>query len=287
MPRRQVAVRQSANVFSYHASRSPHEANLGRHEQPAERQAQPFHWQLLPTWLAVVAILVSAIYITTLTSNPYIVIANNEGSLARPESVYQDYARSVLKSSFFSRSKLTVDTDGAAKKIQDHFPELDSVSITVPVIARRPIVQLQASAPPFALSSKNGVYYLREDGTASVEVSAIKDLAAPPQIVIDQSSLPLAAGKVALPKATVASITEIIRQMKAKQIAIDQLTLPAVPDELQMRIKGLPYYVRFSTSSDPAVQAGAFLAVKQKLEGDHITPKEYVDVRVEERAYYR
>lgn len=285
-PRRPVADRGNAPVFSYYASRSASDANLGRYEQPKSTQTRTIKWQLLPTWISLIAIAISAIYLSTLTDSPRIVLTDNPGAVSRQQSVYQAKAQQLLRSSVLNHSKLSIDTNGIAKELQSAFPELDAVTVTVPVFARRPVIQLEAAVPPFALSSTTGVYYIRADGTAMVSTA---DLAAPkmPLTVIDQSGIPVSPGKTVLTKATVSFIAEVIRQLQAKQLVIDQLTLPNSPNELQVKLKGQPYYIRFDNSGDARQQAGTFLAVKQKLDGDKVTPKQYIDVRVEERAYYR
>jgi hypothetical protein len=284
--RRPVLDRPTSSVFSYHASRSPYAANLGRHEQPAARQSFSVQWHWLPTWLAALAIIASLCYIGTLTTNPRIVMASDAGAVTRPASVYQAFAQSQLQSSVLNKAKLTINTDSLAKQMQEHFPELDAVSVTVPVFARRPIIQVQASVPAFALSGKDGVFYIRSNGMASVKLGDIAG-GGSPQVVVDQSGLPVAPGKLALPKDTVAFLSEVIRQVRAKGLVIDQIILPAVPYEAQLRLKGQPYYVRFSTNGDARTEVGTFFAVKEQLDGQHAVPKEYVDVRVEERAYYK
>jgi hypothetical protein len=85
----------------------------------------------------------------------------------------------------------------------------------------------------------------------------------------------------------VAFIQEVAGQLKAKNMAIDSLTLPALADELDVRVKGLPYFIKFNIQANPRQSAGAFLAAKQHLDSQHVTPSQYVDVRVEEKAYYK
>jgi hypothetical protein len=82
-------------------------------------------------------------------------------------------------------------------------------------------------------------------------------------------------------------ITGVLAQLQAKQLAITAVTLPPIAHELHVRIQGQPYYVKFNIQSDARIAAGTFLATKSYLEQGRITPAEYVDVRVEERAYYK
>jgi len=54
-----------------------------------------------------------------------------------------------------------------------------------------------------------------------------------------------------------------------------------------VKVKGVPYNVKFNLMGDARAEAGTYLAVKQRLEAGHVTPGSYIDVRVDERAYYK
>jgi hypothetical protein len=54
-----------------------------------------------------------------------------------------------------------------------------------------------------------------------------------------------------------------------------------------MHINGAGYFVKFNLHGDAREEAGSYLAVKDYLASNQKTPGEYVDVRVENRAYYK
>jgi uncharacterized Ntn-hydrolase superfamily protein len=56
---------------------------------------------------------------------------------------------------------------------------------------------------------------------------------------------------------------------------------------LHLRIEGKAYLVKFNLRGDAREEAGAFLAVKQHLERAGKTPEQYIDVRVDNKTYYR
>jgi hypothetical protein len=68
---------------------------------------------------------------------------------------------------------------------------------------------------------------------------------------------------------------------------IESLTLPSGLSELDVRIKGQGYYVKFNLLGDGREEAGAYLALKSHLDAGHITPRQYIDVRVEGKGYYK
>ena len=64
--------------------------------------------------------------------------------------------------------------------------------------------------------------------------------------------------------------------------------MPAAENELDMYLTGQSYYVKFNLAdSSPLQEVGTFLAVRQNLQQQGITPSQYIDVRVDGRAYYK
>jgi hypothetical protein len=106
-------------------------------------------------------------------------------------------------------------------------------------------------------------------------------------VVQDQSALAVTAGASALPSDDIGFITEVIGQLAAKNLHVSSLVLPGGVRELDVRIEGAPYTVKFNLRGDARVEAGAFMAVKQQLERENKTPGSYIDVRVDNKAYYR
>ncbi len=77
-------------------------------------------------------------------------------------------------------------------------------------------------------------------------------------------------------------------QLSQESLQPESITLPAVAaNEADVRIVGQSYFVKFSTLIDPRQAVGAYQIVKAKLDTDHTSPKEYIDVRVEEKVFYR
>ena len=76
--------------------------------------------------------------------------------------------------------------------------------------------------------------------------------------------------------------------MAAKHITITSMTLPPAADELDVHLTGVNYYIKFNLANDDArQQVGTFLATQAQLKSQGITPGQYIDVRVDGRAYYQ
>jgi cell division septal protein FtsQ len=206
----------------------------------------------------------------------------------RNQQAYDAAAHAALDKAFWNGNKLTINTDRITADLRAQFPELAGVTVSVPFAGNRVRVYVEPATPQLLLSSNNTLYVVDTSGRALIaaaQVPRIEKLGLP--VVNDQTGLPVEAGKAALPSTSVAFITEIVAQLKAKSITISSLTLPAGTSEMDVRISGVGYFVKFNLQGNAREEAGAFLAVKKQLERDRITPQTYIDVRVEERAYYR
>ncbi len=299
----------SAAVFSYHASRSATAANQaqGRNTQrmmPAEEQnAQngaaeqrrkgnvAWH-QHIPRKAVAVLVVLLLLFDLLLIGAPTVVSVHSAtgGQLfLHTQATYDDAVRRAVASSVFNRTKPTISTKKLEATLRAQFPELSSVRVSVPVVGLAPTVYIEPPMPALLMAASDGqVYVLDGSGKALAAASDAPQVARMHlPLVADQSGLSIVPGKTALPRDTVAFITEVAGQLKAKELTTENLTLPRATSELDVRITGVGYTVKYNITGNARVETGAYLAVKQHLDEAHITPGSYVDVRVDGRAYYK
>jgi hypothetical protein len=158
-------------------------------------------------------------------------------------------------------------------------------------MSNRPLIHVQPARPALVLAAANGSYILNKDG----RVLAMKENLPPNNklsgvpFVTDQSSLRVKLNQQALTGDDIKFIRTIIAQLSAKGIKYDSLVLPAGSRQLDVKITGKPYFVKFNLQDVSKVQeqAGTYLATEKELAKRGITPAQYIDVRLEGRAYYR
>jgi hypothetical protein len=296
--------RRNAAVFSYHAARSARpvergavrdtraQAQLENRGAAAERRGS--HTGGLRRSATVIAVVLLGVLLLSslfLGAKPKIAFeGGTKGQIfLRETAAYQEAATTILRSSLLNRTKPTINTAEVADQLQRQFPELQQVAISLPVIGYQPVVHVQAAQPALIMNTTGGQsYILATDGRALLtptQVPNIANLDLP--VVTDQSGLPIHAGAVALPGSTVSYVTEVAGQLKAAHLGIASLTLPKATSEMDVRLEGVAYSVKFNLMGQARVEAGAFLATKAQLERQHINPASYVDVRVDGRAYFK
>jgi hypothetical protein len=290
----------SPSSFAYSARRSEEKRISGRQ---TERQAvSPRQSGFGHSWLRrigliilLAAVVVSAANILSLSPDVKILplsagSKDNKLSILRPTAVYQAAADRQLKSSIWNRNKITVNTADLSRQLLSQFSELGSVSVTLPLLAHRPLVYIQPAQPALILvTQSSGAFIIDVNGKALLKASSAAVFNQPGLPVInDQSGLSLALNKQALPAANIRFIQTVAAQLAAKQFMVSDMTLPPAASELDVRLSGHPYFVKFNLqSSNPRGEAGTFLATIAQLSRQNIVPGQYVDVRVDGRAYYQ
>jgi len=293
---------QKANpaAFSYYSQRSQHIAR--------ERRRTPLYAEIIPkqslrmfivfvrkrfglliVGMAVVACLINFL---RLSSDPKVESSNitQANYLLHDKATYQAAAQAYLSSSVFNGNKLTVNTTKVEREMMRQYPELMSVNIALPLAGHRPVMYFRTAAPCFILVGSTGQsFVIDENGKAliaAVNVSNLGKLNLP--AIRDESGLKLSQGSIVLSSTSVTFIKVVLAQLKANKVPIAQLSLPAAASQLNVYPAGKPYYVKFNLQTTQATQqTGTYLATAEKLQEQGITPSQYIDVRVDGRAYYR
>jgi hypothetical protein len=285
--------------FAYRAKRSEAGRGTGRqtpHETPATAAGAArgrFWLQRLGLIILLLAVIVSAVNVLSLSADPKVLplATSSSRSLLRPITDYEAAAARDLGSSIWNRNKITIDTASLNRQLLDQFPELSAVSVTIPLLAHRPLVYVQPAQPALILTADNnkGSFLIDTTGKALLRAATpagFQQTNLP--LLNDQSGLGIKTNRQVLPAASVSFIQTVMTQLAAKQVAVSGMTLPAAASELDVQIAGQPYFVKFNLQSDnPRREAGTFLAVINQLHRQNITPSQYVDVRVDGRAYYK
>lgn len=261
----------------------------GQAKRPSTDSLKRFWLQRFGMIILITAILVCVVSALTLTPNAKIepLKATDGSAFLRDQATYQAAADKLLASSVWNRNKITIDTEKFSAQMVKQFPELSGVSVELPLLAHRPVVYLQPAQPALILATDSGSYVIDERGRALLPADGSPTQTKLPQVV-DQSGLRVRLNQQALSSDDVRFIQTVIRQLAAKQFTVSSLVLPASSSELDARLAGKSYFIKFNLQDDnPRQQAGTFLATIANLQRKNTLPTKYVDVRVPGRAYYQ
>ena len=222
---------------------------------------------------------------TTLSSSPVVVLADGQS----PYNSLTEYRKGIageFTGSILNKSKLTISSTKVEKDIMERFPELDSVRVILPIIGRKPVVTIHARQPVLQYKSQNKILVIDSSGMAVCEVSSLEESARNSLIYVeDLTNVDHNVGDKIMTKEAVAFIDTMKQQLLSKGLNIDKVISPVVANQLDIYIKGSGYYVKTDYTGDARLQSGTYLAIREKFGANK--PNEYVDVRVEEKAFYR
>lgn len=283
---RAVSSERTRKVYSYYATST-------QAEQPTERTPHKDiqirrRLKVLPGVLAVAVIIGSIIYSFTLGSYPEVATLAQQASPYRNTEEYAQKVDEILRDNPMNRTKITIQTFQVEQALLDAYPELQDVVLRLPVLGRKPNLVVHIRQPAALLSAANRTYVLDVNGIAVSEASQIsaEDKNGLP-IIQDQSGIDIKLGKQVLTTETIQFVLDANYQLASKSFKISGLTLPISVNELDIRLEGLPYYVKTDATGNVREQIGSFIAVHDYLQEQGITPTEYIDVRVEEKVFYK
>jgi hypothetical protein len=289
---------ESLPKTSYRARRSGEELNVGRRTDrksfmPPALHTGRFWLQRFGLIVLLIAVIASAFNILNLSSEAQIlpVAGDDSTALVFNKPAYQAAADHLLAGSLWNHNKVTVDTGKLTRQLLVQFPELASVSVTIPLLTHHPIIYIEpAQAALIIQSSSYGSFVLNADGRALVAATQNPLVAGQPTlpVITDQSGLKLMLGHQVLSANTVSFAQAVTAQLAAKKYTITSMTLPPAANELDVALAGQAYTIKFNLeNNDPLQQVGTYLATLAELQSQGITPAHYIDVRVDGRAYYQ
>lgn len=185
-----------------------------------------------------------------------------------------------------NRNKITFDSQSVISDMQKKFPEISSGSVELPFFSQTPTIRLHIDKPSFRLTSGGENYIVDSGGVVVAKASDLTNIKGLYD-VIDQSGFVAAIGKQVLSSSETGFIDTVIAECKRAKVPISSLTLPASPQEMDLRANGQPYFVKFYLGGDALSQTGQFLAARAQFAKNGGSPSQYLDVRVSGKIFYK
>jgi hypothetical protein len=276
--RNQTAKRSNVTTY-YRAESQPAASPFAK--ETSKKPVRRYVFGVLDILLLIAGI--AALLYSLMINSSVKVVASS--SAYHDKSLYRSAASAQL-GRLNNRNKITFNQQAMAQALQHQFPEIMAVQTELPLFSERPTVRLAIAQPNFFLSSQGHEYVVSADGR---NVDLVKDL---PQIkglitIQDQSGYQTTVGQQVLSSNSVKFINTVIAECHRSGIPVKSLTLPKNPQELDLRTKDQPYYVKFYLDGDPLVESGQFLAARAHFKENNQSPSQYLDVRVTGKIFYQ
>ena len=137
------------------------------------------------------------------------------------------------------------------------------------------------------LSNPQGQYVINQNGNAVLKLGGEQLAQYTLPVVTDKTGFIVTLGKEALPQTSVKFIKTVVDQFAAKNMVIQSMTLSTTPYELDVQVRGEPYYIKFSLLADPLYSTGTYFSTIKQFSASNPAPTQYIDVRIPGRAYYK
>lgn len=201
------------------------------------------------------------------------------------QQLYAQKIQDYLTANPFQRLRVTVDTASLASYLQmNGFPEVALVSSDVvrtgfgsssfTVVFREPVVVWKTGTAKLYVDDEGNAFTRNYYDDPSVEV-------------VDQTGIEAKDNQVLASENFLSTIGRVIGKMKTQGYAVTRVVLPAdTTHQLLVSIEGLGFPIKFSSDRSVGEQAEDAARAIKYLQGKGITP-EYIDVRVEGKAFYK
>ena len=298
--RRVTGMSQPApTAFSYHTKRSDRNPNAGPGRMSP---AQADEIELannktvskalrLSVFIGLFIVLLGVIFELRVSTFANVKLIQPDGFSyqTRPISQYDAVVSKAIGASLYDQLKLTITSQDLSNYITARLPEVQYVSVTVPFIGSTPSVYLQLQSPVMAYVTNEGEFLLDNQGVVIAPASAIsaKQLSQL-NTVINQSITGVNIGSRVLNGPSVSFIETVAQSLKIKAVPVSKMVLVPGTEEMDVYVANQPYRVKFNLYEPDALQqVGTYLATIATLKQKNITPSQYIDVRVDGRAYYK
>jgi len=217
------------------------------------------------------------------SADPIIRIGSDQVVIHDQQS-YIDEASNSIKSNLLNRTKLTFDYLGFAKRLQNEYPEIASVSTSFALVGTRPVVRLEFHKPAMLVTSLGKTWVVDDRGVAiAKDQGKFNDL---PKLD-DEIGVAVEEGGAVVSSSDVNFVLQIEKVAKEKGVAVEKYSTPLIPKQLNVRVVGESYYTKFNLNEDSIGQIGSWLIARENLARISQLPAEYLDVRTIEKVFWK
>lgn len=242
----------------------------------------------MPGLIAVVVIVFSVLYSFTLGTYPEVEVLNKQSSPYRNMNDYAAATDEILNKRLLNRTKFTIHTGDVERSLLGSYPELQDAVLRLPVLGRKPTLVIDIRQPALLLSTSSDLYVIDSNGIVVAKADKLSAKDKEGLLVIrDLSGIDTAVGKQVLVRDTVKFILDSRYYIHQQGMSIRDLVLPVSINQLDIYIDGIEPYIKTDTSGDARLQIGSFVATYKHLSEQGTGAKEYIDVRVEEKIFYK
>lgn len=197
-------------------------------------------------------------------------------------SLVQTAAKQQLHDHWWWRNLMLIDTSKLQKALLASQPQLTDVNIRRrwPGQLRLEVTERQ---PNLEWKTGDKTYILASDG---VVADKAEDTGLRLPVVVDTTNLPVKVGDQVVSSHFVSFCLELISLLPKQGIQVKRLSVPATTTEVDVETNQ-GYFIKFDTTRSATSEVGDLVRVLNLLKGQNQHPSQYIDLRIDGRAYYK
>ncbi len=200
-------------------------------------------------------------------------------------TTYATVIDNFLSKSIFNKNKLTINSTKLVQYLKNKYPDISDVKVSFGLFNQNINVKIIMSQTNIFLSTTFNAGLVDDQGRV-IETNILTQKGY--TIVNYPVNLKLSIGNQVLTPSQINFIQTVLYQLNNKRISINHFNILPGADELDAYIQGKPYYIKFNLNSNDSIQqSGTFLALSHYLTINNIIPSQYIDVRIDGRAYFK
>lgn len=243
-------------------------------------------------WVAIFGVFVLGVIFIQRMSLRTVQIDPSDPLNAQESAVYQATIDEYLGENVPLRQSWLLDTTNFKEYIQKKHPEISQATtstltpikdtLTVRIALRKPLYRWQDVAKEARYVDSQGVLFSARLSDASQKRLIQID---------DQSGAVLESGSSALSQDVMGLIGALpveIKSVYSNKTEVSKVIIPSSTREVRVALAGgVKYYMKLSTERTLGAQMGELRALLTHLAKKKVTPREYIDLRLQGRAFYK
>lgn len=300
------AVKSRRNSVSLNSTRTGNDAPVVRYYRPesvqkksnirlkdeSEVNKKKFNlFQFLYKWIGILAILFLVIANTTL-SGVVIKIQNfNETTPYKSNKQYKDKITDIFNKNMLNKNKISFNSTKFETQIKNEFPEVESVVAVIPLAGRGLQVGLTLTEPLARLQTNgNKQTFLGQNGKSIEYINDSDKLNEFNLPILSIPNISFNVGDQLLTNEEVKLIDLLTKEFDGSdsyRYSLKSIEFNIKSREIMIRFNGVNFYAKLTVERQIREQVGSLVATIKNLSEQGNLPKEYIDVRVEDRVFVK
>lgn len=211
-------------------------------------------------------------------------------SVAVNESVYLQSIEEYIDENIPLRQSWLLDTEALERQLQDKHPEVQSLIVQSRLIHTATVVQIQFRKPAFVLATGENNLFIDKNGVLftinhykNVDINrlpAVENMANG----VAQTGDRIVTASVAQ---SVAQLYALLPGVYGDGAVVSTVLLPRSAREVYIKMSTQPYIIKFSVERPVSQQIGELRSLLEYMRSTSTNPAEYIDIRIEGKAFYK